>query len=448
MRKIFPLILFITLFSCLSDEDRQQSLVFDQIDRIEITVSDTVFLKGDETARVEVFASYFDQNGERVDLSAQVNPEVWIDGKYAKNGQVNTLSEGVFSLSSRLGKLESPPVAIKVVDVDTTTYLSKLEVDFSDSTRSNFGIAGRSRFDFVIRAFDYRGRLVPRPAELLISGRPTQNFQGVQFDQVGPVTITAKWGNYESDPLSLMIRSPFENNKTSLPIIFHVVHSGEEIGTYENPAASEIYEELENANLRFADQIPTSFRKSMNAEAAFIEFYPAANDPEDLPLPEAGIHRIETKTTGFDFINEVTRDFLMDNLWDPNRYVNVFVMKLDSEFSFAYFPSLRDPDRPNQAPGTLNYPFVSVLNLVGFDSHILAHELGHMLGVQHPFDSNETGSCTNTDRMEDTQDYINVDSNVDGAFRINCEGERFFSTNIMDYHLGLKIVLLEIRWLI
>lgn len=313
-----------------------------------------------------------------------------------------------------------------------------LEVDFSDSTRSNFGIAGKSKFDFVIRAFDKNGEAVQKPSKLMIDGEEVGSWEQIQIFKTGTVKIWAEMGDTQSEALVITLKDPFAGNTTTLPVIFHVVHTDEPRGSVKNPATQAIYKELENANLRLQNKIPTRFPKSMSADDAKVEFVLAATDPFGKPLAEAGIHRIKTEFEDFDFITDPTRDFLMANLWDPNQFVNVFVMDIKSDFSFAYLPALRDQSRPNDMAGTLNYPYSAVVNIEALDSHILAHELGHMLGLSHPFASEEDIVCTNLDQIEDTQDYLNTPENLNGAFRINCSGDRFFSTNIMDHNFGAK----------
>ncbi|MHA7130133.1 M43 family zinc metalloprotease [Algoriphagus namhaensis] len=429
------------LFSCISEEESQRSFIFDQIDRIRITASDTVFLKGDETAKVKLFATYFDKNGQRLDLSLDIAPEVWVDGKFRKDGLLDTSKEGLFRLTAKLGNLESNPLNLSVVDIDTTTFLTRLEVDFSDSTRSNFAIAGKSRISFEVNALDYRGKRVPRPANIYLNGKEIQDPDRVLIEETGLIQVIAKWGDYESEALEIFSRPPFEKEEvTELPVIFHVVHNGEAIGNPKNRSAEDIYEELRKTNLRMRNQMPSPYVQSVNAQDAEIEFYPALIHENGERLAEPGIHRIQTEIRDFDYINEVTRAFMMEHIWDPNQYVNVFIMEIASGFSFAYFPTLRDPQFPDRDPGPLTYPYASVVSTRGFGTYVLAHELGHFLSLNHVFSEALVRPCADADSdlIGDTEHYVNIPENVQGWFRRKCDGTKFFSTNYMDYHAGPK----------
>lgn len=428
-------------FSCISEEDKEYSFVLDKIDRMRITASDTVFLKGDQTAKVKLFASYFDRIGQPLDLSLDLQPEVWVNGKYLENGFLDTSEEGLFSMTARIGKIESPPLNLRIVDVDTATYLSGLKIDFSDSTRNNFAIAGKSRFNFEVKALDYRGKSVPRNAKVFLNGKEIQSLERVLIEDEGLIEVIAKWGEYESEPLVIQSRRPFQKeNVTRLPVVFHIIHNGEAIGSPKNRTADDIYEELRLTNLRMRNLIPSPYARSVNAEDTMIEFYPATTHENGEPLEEQGIHRIQTEIRGFNYINEITSSFLLEHLWDPNRYVNVFIMDIANGYSFAYYPTLRNPQSPTFEPGPLDYPYVAVVSLQGFGSHALAHELGHFLGLNHVFSPALLRNCAeaDSDLIEDTEHYINIPENVVGWFRRKCDGKTFYSTNYMDYHGGPK----------
>lgn len=100
-----------------------------------------------------------------------------------------------------------------------------------------------------------------------------------------------------------------------------------------------------------------------------------------------------------------------------------------------------------------------------FDINVtIAHELGHYLGLRHTFteERTNTGStvvddCFDSDYCGDTPSYDAVEYNNyvtyytnlhanDGALnlwdlvkRTNCQGDSFYSTNIMDYSVGLGL---------
>jgi hypothetical protein len=107
---------------------------------------------------------------------------------------------------------------------------------------------------------------------------------------------------------------------------------------------------------------------------------------------------------------------------------------------YAYLPFLTSPVVgglfPILAPETeLFYPIMIALDFRLFngqyrDDSVLAHELGHYLGLYHTFQNCETGDYCN-----DTPAHT-LPSNAATRFsnnRTNCASEPYISTNFMDY---------------
>lgn len=172
--------------------------------------------------------------------------------------------------------------------------------------------------------------------------------------------------------------------------------------------------------------------------------------------------------------------FMTDNsgkyaalLWDPNRYINVFMYQFASgetadgvTLGISHFP-YTPIDAYLEGTNLTNYPYITLSNLMypysislnskcAYESYILmtlSHELGHYLGLRHVFSEGDSESvCIDSDYCEDTpsynrEDYLRYMAWAGGnlspeeyvavrVLREGCSGEQFVSVNVMDYNYG------------
>lgn len=204
-----------------------------------------------------------------------------------------------------------------------------------------------------------------------------------------------------------------ENIIYRIPLIFHVFHYGEPVGTGTNISAAQIYSQIEVLNEDFRrlnpdrDQTLPEFRNV--AADTGIEFYPAAYDSAGRLLPERGIRRYQIqRRPGFFWTNEtLDRELKPQTIWDPTRYVNVWIidsLRLNNRVGIAYaqFPDLSGlQGLPQQGGLALTDGLVIRYNRIGSFNKVnvpqlargpynlgrtLTHEMGHFLGLLHPFD--------------------------------------------------------------
>ncbi|MCS7017879.1 MAG: M43 family zinc metalloprotease [Cytophagales bacterium] len=211
-----------------------------------------------------------------------------------------------------------------------------------------------------------------------------------------------------------------ENIIYRIPLIFHVFHYGEPIGTGTNISAAQIYSQIEVLNEDFrrlnANRTETLPEFQSVAADVGIEFYPAAYDSAGRLLPERGIRRYQIqRIPGFFWTNEtLDRDLKPQTIWDPTRYLNIWVidsLRLNNRVGLAYaqFPDLSSlQGLPQQGGLALTDGLVIRYNRIGSFEKVnvpqlargpynlgrtLTHEMGHFLGLLHPFD----GYSCNTD---------------------------------------------------
>lgn len=239
-----------------------------------------------------------------------------------------------------------------------------------------------------------------------------------------------------------------------LPVIFHVLYSN----------ANDTVQMIDGSIVPIlVDRCNSLYNQSANSADMNLELIAATEDPQGNPLAETGVERILLTTSGTmscnKFMDEKNSAYV-SYLWDPNRYINVFVYTFQ-ESNVTGISHLPYTPYENSLTGLQqsNYYFsnlpkyahcISLNNtyLQEKDAYVtLAHELGHYLGLYHVFSEKE---CEETDYCDDTPNY-NRTAYLNGLAeltppynfqevvqRTSCEGLLFISTNIMDYYYSYQ----------
>lgn len=174
----------------------------------------------------------------------------------------------------------------------------------------------------------------------------------------------------------------------TIPVVFHIIHKGEKIGTGSNVSDSVVYAALQGANDRFSGKLGASIDTK-------IRFCLAVRDPDGNYT--SGINRVDGRVVkGFDslgmnlYINQPggpEKDVKDLSKWPTTEYYNIWVVhRVNGAGGFAYFPTTT----VNPYDGTVvNAPSMSYLN------GLLTHELGHGLNLYHVFNQ-VYSSCPST----------------------------------------------------
>jgi hypothetical protein len=421
---------FFLLNACSQEEELPEE--FNQVAGFQLLPSDSVFLAGTGEQELKLFAKFTGAFGDEITLSSTPAMQIFVDGKKVKNPpRIPTDRERIFEVYAKIGQLKSRPIRISVLDVDPKTYLSSFGVSMGDSTKAPYAIAGKSFVDFKVSLRDYRGKEFPEgegPSySFFFDGVKVENLQRVQVTRTGEIPFWIEVGEKKSEVKFLKSRAlPEFSKKYSLPVIFHIVHSGQAIGLFENPEQKLIAEVLEKTNDWLLGKSASGFRKGHNQVDPNFEFYLATTGPDGNRLEEAGIHRIKSDGKSLAYQSESSKKYLFDQMWDPNRYVNVFIAPVDGELSgYAFFPPSEQPTEP------INYFYGIVINRKFITIYILIHEIGHFLGLPHTFSTGP--SCTAFNEFPDTESYNQDLKKINQFLKTNCEGEYFYATNVMDY---------------
>ncbi len=200
----------------------------------------------------------------------------------------------------------------------------------------------------------------------------------------------------------------------TVPVVVHVIHNGEAIGTGSNISDSQILSQIEVLNEDFrrmnADASNTPAQFLPVASDIEIEFVLAKQDPEGLPT--TGILRTQGSQTLWGIGNNLT--LKAHSYWPAENYLNIWVAPLGGGLlGFAQFPvsnleGLEQSSNNALTDGVVVTPtaFGSIdkdptANLSSrFDlGRTASHEVGHFLGLRHIWGD---GDCDDDDFCTDT----------------------------------------------
>lgn len=177
-----------------------------------------------------------------------------------------------------------------------------------------------------------------------------------------------------------------------IPVVFHIIHVGEPLGTGSNIADSDIYNALEIVNNHFKNN-----HNHQNSSNSNIQFVLATKAPDG--SCSTGINRINYGNN-VDYKNFGTRYAASNNgvaantirslsNWNPTQYYNIWVVnKITSSSNVAAYAYLAS-SHGQSFDGT----FISAQYVNTETSEILVHELGHSLNLYHTFQGSDGTNC-------------------------------------------------------
>lgn len=228
----------------------------------------------------------------------------------------------------------------------------------------------------------------------------------------------------------------------TIPVVVHVIWND----PIENVSDAQIYSQIEVLNEDFrllnADSLEETHPFWFYSTDAQIEFCLATRDPNGNPT--SGITRTQTTEVAwldedFDLIKS-TADGGRDN-WDPNQYLNIYVVNLDgSTLGFASFPDELSFNPDNDGV-VIRYEAFGYLGTAGSGDFSVndggrtaTHEVGHWLNLRHIWGDDFCGDdfVDDTEPAEDANygcpDFPHRDFNTCGSGE---DGEMYM--NYMDY---------------
>jgi len=222
----------------------------------------------------------------------------------------------------------------------------------------------------------------------------------------------------------------------TIPVIVHLIHGGQSVGTYPNLGFSQINSQISVLNADFGgtgwnvgNLAATAF-SAVGASNTEIRFCAATKNPLGQTLAEPGVERINFNDSAWanptSFATNAALKAYMDGtvkpktIWDPQSYFNIWVTDAQSGpvnlLGYATFPagaSLVGLAATGGAQTDGIWVYAQTYGNTGFLmpgyqlGRTATHEVGHWLGLRHiggdgGVGGNPNGDCAATDYCADT----------------------------------------------
>ncbi|MBB4119367.1 hypothetical protein GGR32_001665 [Mesonia hippocampi] len=257
----------------------------------------------------------------------------------------------------------------------------------------------------------------------------------------------------------------------TIPVVVHVIHNGDPINTNgdadnENISYNQVLSQINVLNQDFRRIAGTPGAEVSNYQLGVdtqIEFALAKRDPNGLPTN--GVNRInmcEESWGKYQTLNSVIpyidSNIKEQTIWDPTKYLNIWVIKFGGSFhnglfGYAQFPEASTlsgiPAETGANPELTDGVVVGYQNFGditqddgSFSLYYLTemgrtttHEVGHYLGLRHIWGD---GDCSYDDYVADTPDQEDSSSQADNNCTISftCQTDDMIE-NYMDYSAEL-----------
>jgi len=239
------------------------------------------------------------------------------------------------------------------------------------------------------------------------------------------------------------------NSKTAgtiitIPVVVHVIHSGEEIGVAPNITDAQVKSQIKVLNEDYRKMLGTPGYNTNPVGADIeIQFELAKQDPNGNPTN--GINRVNLGEPSW-ANTDIEATVKPSTIWNPSLYMNMWSIAFTDNtlLGYAQFPNASGlPGLDAIGGSTKTDGVVSNYNVFGSIDYndgtflldgtynkgrTMSHEVGHWLGLIHIWGDTDCGD----DYCEDTP--VHHDANYDCPTVVNCDDNgNEMVENYMDY---------------
>lgn len=234
----------------------------------------------------------------------------------------------------------------------------------------------------------------------------------------------------------------------TIPVVVHVVHTGEAVGTGLNISQAQVQAQIDVLNEDFRRKAGTpGFNNSPVGADIELEFCLSPVDEDGNILAEPGIDRVRGANATWTQ-EQIEGTLKSQTIWNPNLFYNIWTLKFGGAnanlLGYAQFPNdsglagLNDNQGGASTDGVVvQYSSFGSVDKGDFPvmqepySHgrTLVHETGHWLGLRHIWGD---GSCGN-DFVDDTPTQ-HAENRGCPTTKLSCDNATFeMPQNYMDY---------------
>ncbi len=233
----------------------------------------------------------------------------------------------------------------------------------------------------------------------------------------------------------------------TIPVVFHIIHNGEAIGTGTNISDAQVLSQVSVLNKDFqrlnadASQTPSEFLSV--AGSLDIEFVLAKQDPEG--LASTGINRVQGTQTQWALADNA--EFKALSYWPSEDYMNIWIINFVDPSNFIGYAQLPQssilPGLENSSSNALtdgvviHYKDIGSIDDGPFDldpqfnkGRTATHEIGHFFGLRHIW--GDASSCSASDFVDDTPPQSNETNGCPSHPQLSCTVNKMFQ-NYLDY---------------